>query len=809
VSGRRSRRQRNGDTSNGEEEREQQDNTRMEGEESSGQEEQEEEGVEQEEEREEQEEEQEEESEGEAQDQGGSDDDRSPNSRKRHHNAGRTPAPEHGSPGEPWSSFGGFHNTSRTPAPKRESPGGNERVPVVNYRLEIQGPRGDISLTCNCKKQHLKICKRDTLCRCRWAKRFHTIQCNEEYANAVAASQHDTSEDEDEEPDDLYQITQGTIRTSPQAHKQPPPNKGPTKNNKRTREGVTGAMPTRHEQEIGGGTAATTQSSDNIGAIVGILQGTVNELKADRMRMTSARNKNKYKDVANKIQQVTPANEKDLKVVAQLYHKAEGEGQILADDDYSKIVDMKGSNDITRHQAEFLKKQTMKHQSIDTHRQIAKEYMANKFSASAVGVAIRSWYADSPPGTTASEAFVQATDAKNLAEWLTDINLQGARDYQEHTHAETWLGQFPKLAQHLNLQMNQKYGKGQWTIRGLEDILKDHYQWESHTKGSPVHPQRRLAAITVDPNNTENKVLRQLMTNRDEELAKQLEEQKNMKDVIDELLAENKRIREQQSTTVTTSPMPALQQHVTSTSGAATADGTTDAMEQGNPRRRSHYEYRDTYRDDEERRGDSRADGRQRRNQRSEDYEYDVRDRRESQYNRDSGKRDEYRSRPISQAPTDSRKGGKSSRGHQEATNRNRGNGIPCSRHFRYGNCFDGRCIRSHSPEDKDECIKYRTNNACNDVACRFKHTPFKGQPARTIMTKAPEQKQLQLLPPQNLVQLGLPYYPQFNNDPGPPEGSPNNAMLPPAPPTITAGNCIFFSKGTCKRNNCRLKHEL
>ena len=111
--------------------------------------------------------------------------------------------------------------------------------------------------------------------------------------------------------------------------------------------------------------------------------------------------------------------------------------------------------------------------------------------------------------------------------------------------------------------------------------------------------------------------------------------------------------------------------------------------------------------------------------------------------------------------------------------------------------------------EDKDECIQYRSSDTCNDVACNFKHTPYKGQPARTINTAVPQQKQLQLMPPHNLVQLGLPYYPQFNNDPGPPAGSPNNAIMPPAPPPILAGNCIFFNKGTCKRNNCRLKHEL
>ena len=120
----------------------------------------------------------------------------------------------------------------------------------------------------------------------------------------------------------------------------------------------------------------------------------------------------------------------------------------------------------------------------------------------------------------------------------------------------------------------------------------------------------------------------------------------------------------------------------------------------------------------------------------------------------------------------------------------------------------DPRCLRSHCPEDKDECIRYRSSDTCNDVACNFKHTPFKGQPARTINTAVPPQKQLQLMPPQNLVQLSLPFYPQLNNDPGPPAGSPNNAMMPSAPPLIPAGNCIFFNKGTCKLNNCRLRHE-
>jgi hypothetical protein len=317
--------------------------------------------------------------------------------------------------------------------------------------------------------------------------------------------------------------------------------------------------------------------------------------------------------------------------------------------------------------------------------------------------------------------------------------------------------------------------------------------------------------MAVDPNNgnTENKVLRQLMINRDEELAKQQEEQQNMRNVIDELLAENKRVREQQSTTVTTSPMPMVQQHMTTTGGAATADGTAGAREHGNPRQRSQHDYRENYRYEGEVRNDNRTDGRQRRMQRSEGYGYDVKDRRESRYDRDSDRRGEYRSRTMSQTPTDTRKGGKSSRGQHESANRGRGNGVPCVRHFKYGSCNDPRCLRSHWPVGKDECIRYRSSDACDDVACNFKHTPYKGQPARTINTAVPQQKQLQLMPPQNLVQLGLPYYPQFNNDPGPPAGSPNNAIMPPAPPPILAGNCIFFNKGTCKRNNYKLKHGL
>ena len=105
---------------------------------------------------------------------------------------------------------------------------------------------------------------------------------------------------------------------------------------------MTGAVPTMHEQGAKrgatAGTATTDSTDDKIGAIVGILQGTVDEMKADRMAMTSARNKNRYKDVANKIQQVTAANEKDLKVVAQLYQKAEGEGSSSKGEEQSNTL---------------------------------------------------------------------------------------------------------------------------------------------------------------------------------------------------------------------------------------------------------------------------------------------------------------------------------------------------------------------------------------------------------------------------------------------------------------------------------------
>ena len=170
------------------------------------------------------------------------------NSSRRHHNAGQTPAPEHESPGGAWSSFGWFHNAGQIPPPEHENPGGAKRVPLINYRMELQGPGGDISLTCNCETRHLKICKQDTSCRCRWAKRFHTDECNGKYTSAMAASQHSTSEDEDEEPDDQYCMTPGMKQTSPRTDKRPPPDKGPPRSNKRTRDGMTGAVPTMHEQ---------------------------------------------------------------------------------------------------------------------------------------------------------------------------------------------------------------------------------------------------------------------------------------------------------------------------------------------------------------------------------------------------------------------------------------------------------------------------------------------------------------------------------------------------------------------------------
>ena len=206
VSGRRSNKRQDSDTSDDGDEGKQHSNTRMEGEEDSGYEDQEEE------------------KEGEARRHSGDEDAMSPESRRRHHNAGQTPAPEH------------------------ESPGGAKKVPLINYRLELQGPRGDISLTCSCETRHLKICKQDTSCRCRWAERFHTDECNGKYTSAMAASQHSTSEDEDEEPDDQYCMTPGMKQTSPRTDKRSPPGKGPPRSNKRTRDGMTGAVPAMHEQ---------------------------------------------------------------------------------------------------------------------------------------------------------------------------------------------------------------------------------------------------------------------------------------------------------------------------------------------------------------------------------------------------------------------------------------------------------------------------------------------------------------------------------------------------------------------------------
>ena len=273
-----------------------------------------------------------------------------------------------------------------------------------------------------------------------------------------------------------------------------------------------------------------------------------------------------------------------------------------------------------------------------------------------------------------------------------------------------------------------------------------------------------------------------------------------MRSIIEELLAENKRVREKQSTTAVASPMPMIQQHMTTTGGTATASGNADAREHGNARQRSQRDYKEYDRyEGEIPRNDNRTDGGRRS---------DGKDRREPRYEGDSDRRSGYRSRTVSQTPKDRRRDGKGTGGQHESTNQGRGNGAPCVRHFKYGSCNDPRCLKSHWARDKDECIKYRSSNTCNDVACNFKHTPYNGQPARTISTAVPQQKQLQLMPPPNLVQLGLPYYPQYNNDPGPPAGSPN-AIMPPAPPPIPVGKCIFFGKGACKRQNCKLSHEL
>ena len=57
----------------------------------------------------------------------------------RRSNAGSTPAP-----GQRERRSGDGSPSSSEPAPQ------GRRAPVVNYRMEIEGPRGDISLTCDC-----------------------------------------------------------------------------------------------------------------------------------------------------------------------------------------------------------------------------------------------------------------------------------------------------------------------------------------------------------------------------------------------------------------------------------------------------------------------------------------------------------------------------------------------------------------------------------------------------------------------------------------------------------------------------------
>ena len=78
---------------------------------------------------------------------------------------------------------------------------------------------------------------------------------------------HSTSEDEDEEPDDQYCMTPGMKQTSPRTDKRSPPGKGPPRSNKRTRDGMTGALPAMHEQGAkGGATAGTTRTDSTEGS---------------------------------------------------------------------------------------------------------------------------------------------------------------------------------------------------------------------------------------------------------------------------------------------------------------------------------------------------------------------------------------------------------------------------------------------------------------------------------------------------------------------------------------------------------------
>ena len=321
----------------------------------------------------------EEEGEGDDESEGQDDDDdiqsetRSPESYRRHHKAGQTPAPVHmGTPGQPTLRSDQYDKGIGDRDQQRQT----KRTPTVNYRLEIQGRGGDISLMCDCTPKHLKACKRGETCKCRWAKRFHTDECNEIYASAAQAAQHASSEDEDEEPDERYRTAPGIKHTLPirkgnkvgQVGAQSTPSTRPQDNDERTRE-------------------MSNTSSKGMKEICSILQGTLEEIRAERVDR-SAKNKDRWKDVAAKIQQVTPESEKDLKIIAQLYHKAEGEGQVIAEEDIIRIVDNKGSRDITRHQSKSLKRRKAGKHSLSVHREIAKDYIANKFSASAVGVAI-------------------------------------------------------------------------------------------------------------------------------------------------------------------------------------------------------------------------------------------------------------------------------------------------------------------------------------------------------------------------------------------------------------------------------------
>ena len=106
--------------------------------------------------------------------------------------------------------------------------------------------------------------------------------------------------------------------------------------------------------------------------VIELLKGMVSTMnlsyKKDRMTAAVAEDKNRWKDVSKKITQITAQNEKNLKVVAQLYQKAEGEGQSTAERDINKIVEDKGSLKIIKHQSAMLAKRARMEPTKDLDR---------------------------------------------------------------------------------------------------------------------------------------------------------------------------------------------------------------------------------------------------------------------------------------------------------------------------------------------------------------------------------------------------------------------------------------------------------